>query len=81
METPIVLTQVSEAPMANKIRIGIKEYKLKEYAIITVYFMLNDYITKAENIKIEGEDFSNWGTDDDYIVNYVLNYYGKEKIT
>ena len=36
----------------------------------------NGNIFKVENVHIEGEEYNNWGNDDDYLANLVLSKLG-----
>jgi hypothetical protein len=46
-------------------------------AVLTVDFYNSDgRIVKRERLELAGDDYSNWGNSDDYIINYVTNYYG-----
>jgi len=40
------------------------------------FFDINNNLVKAENITISGADYTNWGNNDDYIINYVATHYG-----
>ena len=50
----------------------IDQIKLNEYAVISIIFYDENqvYLCKKD-IKIEGEEYANWGTDDIYIDNIV----------
>jgi hypothetical protein len=56
---------------------------LELYKSVTVHARLmdNNEMVKSERFVIEGEDYTNWGNDDDYIVNYVLTKLGLTKLT
>lgn len=36
----------------------------------------NTSLLRQDVLELEGENYSKWGDDDDYIFNYVLSYYG-----
>jgi hypothetical protein len=38
----------------------------------------NNACIDRENITLTGADYSNWGTDDNYLVNYVAAKYGMQ---
>jgi len=60
--------------VSNKIGFFIRKLVLFTSAIIVVYFYnLTGSIIRVENLNLMGEDYSNWGSDDTYIQNYVLN--------
>jgi hypothetical protein len=44
---------------------------------LTVYlFDSNNNVVKCECLKISGNDYNSWTNNDEYIINYVANYYG-----
>jgi len=43
---------------------------------LKVYLMNNNNPVDTADILIEGDDYANWGNDDDYITNYVANKLG-----
>jgi hypothetical protein len=64
---------------ATNLRVYITNYKLSESANITVLLLDNeDKILKKEMLVIDGDYFSNWGTDDSYIILWVCNKLGLE---
>jgi len=65
----------------NKVIIRVMELELYKNVIIGVRLMDNNEMVKTERFKIEGEDYTNWGNNDDYIVNYVLTKLGLTKLT
>lgn len=48
---------------------------------ITLYGPSNMSVVKSEQIKMTGEDYKKWSSNDDYVVEYVLNYYGFTRAT
>lgn len=36
----------------------------------------NNTIVNVQTMELTGEDYSNWGTDDNYIINYVVQKLG-----
>ena len=36
----------------------------------------NNTIVNVQTLELTGEDYSNWGTDDNYIINYVVQKLG-----
>ena len=69
--TPITMTTVN---VVDRIFIKRVEIKLKEYANI-VFDLINnnnDYVG-TRHLVMSGEDYANWGSDDDYIINWVKN--------
>lgn len=64
----------------NSIGIKVVDYILNEKAKISVYFNEGGKIVDVQDIIIEGEEFNNWGSDDNYIINLVLDRFGLDKI-
>ena len=64
----------------NSIGIKVVDYILNEKAKINVYFYEGEKIVDVQEIIIEGEEFSNWGSDDNYIIQSVLDRFGLDKI-
>jgi hypothetical protein len=71
LDTPYVITLTK-----NITKFDIDEIKvnLNQSASIRV-FLKNDEneISDIKTITLEGEDYSNWGEDDEYIINYIKN--------
>ena len=68
------------APVATKIELSVSELVLNSYVIIVVsYFNSNGNLIHNEYVKIEGEEYNNWGLDDQYLVNLVLTKLGLTK--
>ena len=57
--------------------INIIDIKIFKSVMISVEFFdeNNDRVDVAR-LQLTGDDYSNWGTDDNYLVNYVANKYG-----
>jgi hypothetical protein len=64
----------------NKVLIRIMNVDL--FNSITVCASLFENTTLVDNkvFKIEGEEYSNWGTDDTYIVNLILSKLGMTQV-
>ena len=63
-----------EAPVATSIAIDVMEIVLKSHVTVMVRFLnANGNLLKNEIVKIEGEEYNQWGNDDDYIINLVLS--------
>lgn len=68
------------APVATKIELSVSELVLNSYVIIVVsYFNSKGNVIHNELVKIEGEEYNNWGLDDQYLVNLVLTKLGLTK--
>lgn len=59
---------------SNKIGILIRQIILYTSAAINVYFYdANGSVFKVEELLMEGEDYANWASNDDYIRNFVCS--------
>jgi hypothetical protein len=56
----------------NNIQIRVMNVEL--YKSVSVYVMLfsDKTVVDTKNFLLTGDDYTSWGNDDDYIVNYVL---------
>lgn len=73
-EIQISNKEFTEIKTAKYIDIKILNIVLFSHVIVSVIFKdLNKNIIKVENIKIEGEDYLNWGNNDNFIIEYVTN--------
>ena len=58
------------------IQVGIMEINLGVSAsIITCFMDANNVVCKREIAILEGDDYKQWGTDDDYILQWVIKKY------
>lgn len=64
----------------NSIGIKVTDYILNEKAKITVFLNEGGVIVDVQEVIIEGEEFSNWGSDDNYIINLILDKFGLDKV-
>jgi len=60
---------------STKIAIFITELILFKSASIAVHFYdeNNGSVFRVENLKLEGDDYANWSSDDKYVETFVLN--------
>ena len=65
----------------NKVVIRVMNLELYKSVNVHVRLMDNNQMVKSEMILIAGEDYTNWGNNDDYIVTYVLTKLGLTKLT
>ena len=58
---------------ANKMRIFVNELRLFEFVRITVslYDDSTGDLVETKVMTLEGQDYSNWSSDDKYIIDYV----------
>lgn len=70
-----------QSKTVNKIRIIDGNIELKSSVTFTVLLMnSNSEVLSKELVKIEGDEYSNWGSDDQYILNLVLSKLGLTQI-
>ena len=63
-----------EAPVATSIEINVMELVLNSYVMVMVMFKnSNGNLLKNEMIKIEGDEYAAWGSDDNYLIDLVLS--------
>lgn len=46
---------------------------------ITMFGPGGQNVIRSDQIRLEGEDYKKWTGDDNYVIDYVLNYYGFTK--
>ena len=57
--------------------VNIVHVKMFESVMIAVTFLdENKAIIDRTTLNLTGDDYKNWGTDDNYLVNYVATKYG-----
>lgn len=56
-------------------RFKIKNYELslneKVKIVILLYPVNPEHVVEARTIIMEGEDYANWGLDDNYVINFI----------
>ena len=63
--------------IATSVRISVMELVLKSHVILHVSFLNADgNAVKNETIRIEGSEYTAWGTDDDYLTALVMQKLG-----
>ena len=61
----------------NRFEIDSIDIRLFTSAVIRVnLFDLNGFRVSVKNVLMQGEDYANWGNDDQYIVTFVMNSLG-----
>jgi len=80
----VITTNINEhalpAPIAVKVEIAVAELVLNSHVeIVVAYFNSNGNIIDNKFIKIQGEEYNNWGLDDGYLVDLVLSKLGLTK--
>jgi hypothetical protein len=62
---------------ANKVELRVSNLQIGISVDVTLLIKdLNGNLFKVENVHIEGEEYDNWGSDDQYLVNIVLSKVG-----
>lgn len=74
----INITDVTLDPViATTIGYSVVELVLNEYVIVSVtFYNATDNPVKHDIVKIEGEEYAAWGTDDSYLTNLILQKLG-----
>jgi len=70
LDVPLVKTQVIEY---NRFKIKNFDLKLGEKVsiIILLYPVNPEHVVEARTIIMEGDDYANWGDDDNYVINFI----------
>jgi hypothetical protein len=68
---PVIITDVKNI---TSFEINQLQVKLNTSAEIFVYLKSGSDIVASELILIEGVDYANWGSDDEYINIFISNY-------
>jgi len=63
----------------NNIKIKIMKIELYKSITLSVSLLTNNINIDNKIITISGTDYNNWGNDDNYIINFVLNNLGLTK--
>lgn len=71
---------ITTSVIVKSIEIMSTEVKLNEAA----YFMVksldeNGNLVNIERVSMEGTDYSNWGSDDNYVIDFILTSLGLTK--
>jgi hypothetical protein len=43
--------------------------------IVVDFYDISNILIDRKRLTISGDDYTNWGSSDEYIINYVANYY------
>jgi hypothetical protein len=72
MDIDIVTTETKQ--MCNRIQITMDNFRLKAItgACRVFFYDANNVVIKVERVEIPEEVYTNWGTDDQVIIDYVL---------
>lgn len=67
---PIIIPQPDL--IVNNIQIVVSSIDLGKSASLTVYLHNNLQLIDTKYYTMEGEDYLNWGNNDDYVYNWVI---------
>jgi hypothetical protein len=59
--------------IVNNIQINILKIELFKSMTLSVNLLSNNKIVDTQLMSISGDDYSNWGNDDNYIINLVIS--------
>ncbi len=62
-----------QTSVINNIQINILKIDLFKGISLTVNLLSNNKIIDTKIMNITGDDYTNWGNDDNYIINLVLS--------
>ena len=70
-------------PSVNITSVQIRVINLDLFKCVSINatLMSNDNYVDSKQFQLEGTDYTNWGNDDSYIINYVLNQLGLSQST
>lgn len=64
----------------DSVSIRVIDYQLNSSVTVQVYINdISNNVIDIQTIKIEGEEYDNWGSDDSYLENLVLQKLGYER--
>jgi len=63
----------------NYVRIKIINLVLEQFVDVDVTICHDDNYIRSYNIRIEGEEYDNWGNSDIYLENLILSKLGLER--
>ena len=85
MSTSIIIPVYSKefivTKTINNVIIRIINMKLQEFANISAIVRHNDDFIENYTFHVEGDDYKKWGSNDDFIIDYVLIKIGLTKKT
>lgn len=74
------LCVICETNIIDNINIDIIELKLNAYAVIeTCFYSGSTFIKKTHDI-LNNDNYYKWGSDDNYIINFICNKYNLSKL-
>jgi hypothetical protein len=74
---PVMPTDIFVKHTINAVKIEIDSYNLYTGASITArVYNTENKLMEIRKFNISGKEFANWASDDNYIVNYIINDFG-----
>lgn len=69
--------ELVERKTIKKLSVKLHDFELHRFASFHIRFCdENDNIVKSELLRLEGNDYDNWGNDDDYIYKKACEKFG-----
>lgn len=65
--------EVIDVHVVTSVELMTMNYKLNESVDVYVRELAGTVVVKSTHISITGTDFTNWGSDDNYLVDLVLS--------
>ena len=77
----VVPKEVVTVQYINVVQINVINVNLGSDATIntTLFGPSGQGVIKTDQIRMSGEDYLKWAANDDYVIEFVLNYYGLTK--
>jgi len=76
---PVYSKEIIITKTINNVIIRIINMKLQEFANISAVVRHNDDFIRNYTFHLDGEDYNQWGSNDDFIIDYVLLKIGLTK--
>lgn len=76
---PVYSKEIIITKTINNVIIRIINMKLQEFANISAVVRHNDDFIQNYTFHLDGEDYNQWGSNDDFIIDYVLLKIGLTK--
>lgn len=69
--------ELVERKQIKRLQLEIHDFKLHHYASFRVSFLdENDKEVKVDLLRLDGDDYANWGADDDYVYKKACEKFG-----
>lgn len=77
---PVVDSIYTRTQTINNVKIQVMNIKLYTSVSVIASMFSDKNLVDTKIFNLEGTDYTNWGNDDDYIINYVLTQLGLTKL-